>query len=64
MLGYKYRINNLLRDAMCSRCSKDVKKECIAQTEPERFESMLICLKNVMEPNDEKYPVKVPKREV
>jgi hypothetical protein len=61
MLEYEFKFNNVLRDIMCSRCNKKVKEKCFRQNRSKRFDSLIVCLKIVMKPDDEKYPTEVPR---
>jgi hypothetical protein len=45
---------------MCYRCG--IKYDCFGQNEEERFKQMCICIKNVLEANDENYPTKLGER--
>jgi hypothetical protein len=55
-------LNNTVRDIMCDRCAKEVKAECFAQpTDESRTLSMVKCMRTILEPDDEKYPVKFRK---
>ena len=61
MCDYEIRFNNVLRDIMCSRCNKEIKEKCLYQRESKRFDSLIVCLKIIMKPDDEKYPTEVPR---
>jgi hypothetical protein len=54
------RLHNCIRDILCSGCSLEVRKECYRQTEDERYDAMIWCIKRVLDPCDEKYPAEVP----
>jgi len=56
-----YSIYNTLTDIMCSRCSKEVSRECGNLPEEQRCRNRIYCMKMILEPNDEKYPAKLPK---
>ena len=57
-----YLFNNAIRDLMCSRCGREVQKKCYNQTGAlNRTASMIACMKNILKPNDEKYPAKFRK---
>jgi hypothetical protein len=50
------KLHNTIRDVMCSRCGKPIRSVCFEQPEDDRYEQLCICIKNILEPNDAKYP--------
>jgi hypothetical protein len=57
-----YLFNNAIRDLMCDRCGREVQKKCYNQNGAlNRTASMIECMKTILEPNDEKYPIKFRK---
>jgi hypothetical protein len=57
-----YLFNNAIRDLMCDRCSERVRINCCGQDGTlNRTASMIECMKNILEPNDAKYPTKFRK---
>lgn len=56
-----YTVYNNLVDLMCRRCNPKIRRECKSQNEDERCKRMCFCMDTILEPNDEKYPVKLPK---
>jgi hypothetical protein len=55
------KLHNMIRDVMCERCSKQVKRECFLQGEDDRYDQMFICIKKILWPNDEYYPTALSK---
>lgn len=54
-------LHNCIRDVLCSGCSLEVRKQCYRQSEDDRYDAMIWCIRNVLKPDDEKYPLQVPK---
>lgn len=58
-----YSVHNAIRDVMCSRCRISVKTECFERDEETRMRQMCICIKEILEPNDQYYPTKFGRRQ-
>lgn len=55
-----YDVYNALIDLMCSRCRKDIRRECTEQDEDHRCRTKILCIKKILVPNDENYPTELP----
>jgi hypothetical protein len=56
-----YKVFQHVKMKMCRRCNHLLRMECEAQTWEERYGQMCICIDQVLEPNDENYPVMLKK---
>ena len=56
-MTYDYiKLQNTISEIMCTRCGNKLRSKCYFQRGDSHLNQMCICIKKVLEPNDEKYP--------
>jgi len=55
-----YSVYNALIDHMCSHCNQTIRRRCNLLPEETRCKNKIWCMKHILEPNHENYPIRLP----